>query len=63
MKRQKANNKLAFGKATVTELNETQLNSINGGTTTNMIPILISFALTLTLTDNGSGSDFGNGFE
>jgi natural product precursor len=31
MKKQSANNKLAFGKATVTELNEQNMQSIKGG--------------------------------
>lgn len=32
MKKQNANHKLAFNKVAVTELNENQLNDINGGT-------------------------------
>ncbi|WP_427871646.1 class I lanthipeptide [Flavobacterium sp. MMS24-S5] len=32
MKKQNSNNKLAFNKVAVTELNENQLNEINGGT-------------------------------
>jgi hypothetical protein len=43
MKKQNANNKLAFGKATVTELNETQLQDVNGGTT----PFCVGVAITL----------------
>ncbi|MWB96549.1 bacteriocin [Flavobacterium sp. GA093] len=31
MKKQSSNNKLAFNKAAVAELNENQLNNINGG--------------------------------
>jgi len=32
MKKQNPNNKLAFNKVAVTELNETQLQDVNGGT-------------------------------
>jgi hypothetical protein len=34
MKKQNTNNKLAFNKAAVTELNENQMVSLNGGTMT-----------------------------
>jgi hypothetical protein len=33
MKKQNVNNKLAFGKATVVELNDAQIGEVNGGTT------------------------------
>jgi hypothetical protein len=42
MKKQNANNKLAFNKAAVTELNDNQLKYIDGGSDT-IRQILISF--------------------
>ena len=37
MKKQTMNNKLAFNKAAVTELNENALNAINGGSSTGCV--------------------------
>ena len=42
MKSQNVNNKLAFGKATVTELNDNQMTEVNGGSTT-VCYLVISF--------------------
>jgi len=44
MKKQNPNNKLAFNKVAVAELNETQLKEVNGGTITSLWP---SFVVTL----------------
>ncbi|MWB96542.1 hypothetical protein GON26_19430 [Flavobacterium sp. GA093] len=51
MKKQNANNKLAFNKAAVAELNENQLRDVNGGTsglyvgTTSLLLITIAVDL------------------
>jgi bacteriocin-like protein len=42
MKKQNVNNKLIFNKAAVTELNDKELNDINGGTN----DLIISFIVT-----------------
>jgi hypothetical protein len=42
MKTQNLNNKLAFGKATVTELNDVELEGIDGGTSLPCIAISIA---------------------
>jgi hypothetical protein len=42
MKTQNINNKLAFGKATVTELNDAQLESIDGGTSLPCAGVLVA---------------------
>ena len=39
MKKQNVNNKLTLGKATVTELNDNQLQNINGGTFSSSITL------------------------
>jgi hypothetical protein len=43
MKKQSPNNKLAFNKAAVAELNETQLKDVNGGggSNTTLLPTII----------------------
>jgi hypothetical protein len=41
MKKPNTNNKLAFGKATVTELNDAQLNEVNGGTSPGLVTLSI----------------------
>ncbi|WP_456315752.1 class I lanthipeptide [Pseudomonas shirazensis] len=41
MKKQNPNNKLAFNKVAVTELNEKQLKEVNGGTNTTLLPTII----------------------
>jgi hypothetical protein len=41
MKKQNSNNKLAFGKATVTELNDAQIAEINGGSIVSIIVSII----------------------
>ncbi len=46
MKSQKVNNKLAFDKATVTDLNEKQLADVNGGTSPLCVGIIISLLIT-----------------
>lgn len=46
MKKQNANNKLAFSKVAVAELNETQLKEVNGGTSS---VVYQTIALTLLL--------------
>jgi len=42
MKKQNPSSKLAFNKVAVTELNETQLKDVNGGTSTALPSIVIS---------------------
>lgn len=51
MKKQTRNNKFAFGKATVTELNTNELQEVNGGTLSisNISYILSDFTRQLTI--------------
>ena len=46
MKKQNTSNKLAFNKASVTELNDNQLFDVNGG----MTPFLVSFIVSYYIT-------------
>ena len=48
MKKQTPNNKLAFNKAAVTELNERQLQDVNGGTSP-LLPSIIVISLIIDL--------------
>ncbi len=45
--KQNVNNKLAFGKATVTELNDAQLTEVNGGSTPFCYGIIVSLLITM----------------
>ena len=46
MKSQNINNKLAFGKATVSELNDNQMTEVNGGTTAFCVGVIVSLLVT-----------------
>jgi bacteriocin-like protein len=46
MKKQNVNNKLAFNKVAVTELNENQLKEVNGGT---LLPSTVYTIIIMTL--------------
>jgi hypothetical protein len=46
MKKQNVNNKLAFNKAAVTELNDQKLVEVNGGSTV-VCTIIVTFLLTM----------------
>jgi hypothetical protein len=46
MKTKNVNNKLAFNKAAVTELNDAQLQDVNGGSSPLCIGIIISLLIT-----------------
>jgi len=46
MKSQNKNNKLAFNKAAVTELNDNQLQDVNGGSSPLCIGVIISLLYT-----------------
>jgi hypothetical protein len=50
MKKQNQNNKLAFNKAAVAELNDNQMHDVDGGTTPVCLPITI-IVLTLLPSD------------
>ncbi|HKX85177.1 MAG TPA: class I lanthipeptide [Flavobacterium sp.] len=52
MKKQNVNNKLSFNKAAVTELNDSQLNDVNGGVTPFLYSVYISYMVTKDIVKN-----------
>jgi hypothetical protein len=49
MKKQNTNNKLAFNKAAVTELNENQMHTVNGGTII-LMPWVVAAIIAIIMT-------------
>lgn len=63
MKKQNANNKLAFNKAAVTELNDSFLNSVNGGAASTIVggetcSGCVCFPVTIRITQQQTLAEF-----